>query len=86
MHTVEERNWHLAFTTSTVAPARIGKTRVAPKTGIELGQYYTIGHGMSNQQSSQVCVGRTGRYLQLPAFPFCTAQSLFRTILDHDSL
>ena len=32
MHTVEENIWHLVFTTSTLAPARIGKTRVASKT------------------------------------------------------
>ena len=32
MHSLEEQFWHLAFTTSTVTPVRIGKTRVATKT------------------------------------------------------
>ena len=32
MHTVEENIWHLVFTTSTLAPVRNGKTRVASKT------------------------------------------------------
>ena len=31
-HSLEQRLWHLASTTSTVVPLRIGKTRVAPKT------------------------------------------------------
>ena len=32
MYSLEEQFWHLAFTTSTVTPVRIGKTRVAATT------------------------------------------------------
>ena len=56
--------------------------------GVELQNYATV-HEMSNQQSEKQSfpktnldrLGKTGRYLQLCSFLFCTAESLFS--LDH---
>ena len=67
----------------------IGKTRVAPKTsttttawwaGVELGQYYTIGHGMSNQRSEtaelpQHKPGSPWKKCNLGVSLFCNAQA-----------
>ena len=56
-HSLEEHSWHHAIATSTVAPLRFGKTRMALSDkqnyrcmvdGIEL-EKYAIGHDMSNQ-------------------------------------
>ena len=89
MHSLEEQFWHLAFTTSTVAPVRIGKTRVAPNNIIQSAMECQV-NGEKRQifpktKQTWFLSGKLVATYNFAASLFCTAQSLFRTILNHGS-
>ena len=86
MHSLEEQFWPLAFTTSTVAPVRIGKTRVAPNNIIPLAMECQV-----NDEKRQIfpktkqtwfLSGKLVATYNFAASLFCTAQSLIRTIFE----
>ena len=98
---MEKRSWHHAIATSTVAPLRFGKTRMAVSdeqnyhcmvAAIEL-EKYDIGHEMSNQESRHrkrhlswiTTLKLTTGVYLHAASHFGTAPDLFRILLDHCS-
>ena len=99
MHTVEENIWHLVFTTSTLAPVRNGKTRVASKTSKTTTAWWLVSNwsrmplAMKRQinneknlifpNSNLDRLGKTGTTSELHFF--CNAQALLKTILNHGS-
>ena len=76
-HSLEEHLWHVASTTSTVAPFRVARLGWLPsKAKLPKCQF-------NNQKSQSIAntnldrLGKTGRYLQLRSFTFFALHDLY---------
>ena len=97
-HSLEEQFWHLAFTTSTVAPVRLARlgrlprqANLPPHGGWRRNRKIChCGHRMSNQQSESrefptqtwIALGKLVDAYNFTASLSCTAHTVFRNILD----